>query len=117
MRQPTAVLPAAARTFHHARSCCDHLPRLISLPQDPSNDVYRKAVEMTKKAPELHKELQRQLAAQGEVRIAPLDSLATHPSSVEGAFWLLGHFCRPVLAWPGLARWLSEQEAAALYNV
>ena len=37
--------------------------------QDPSNDVYRKAVEMTKKAPELHKELQRQLAAQGEVRI------------------------------------------------
>lgn len=37
-----------------------------ALKQDPSNDVYRKAVEMTKKAPELHKELQRQLAAQGE---------------------------------------------------
>lgn len=43
----------------------------LSLLQDPSNDVYRKAVEMTKKAPELHKELQRQLAAQGEVRINP----------------------------------------------
>lgn len=40
-----------------------------ALQQDQSNDVYRKAVEMTKKAPELHKELQRQLAAQGEVRV------------------------------------------------
>lgn len=38
-----------------------------ALQQDPSNEVYRKALEMTKKAPELHAELQRQLAAQGEV--------------------------------------------------
>ena len=58
-RRPTAVRPVAAETLHRAQPC-----RL----QDPSNDVYRKAVEMTKKAPELHKELQRQLAAQGEVR-------------------------------------------------
>ncbi len=36
-------------------------------PQDPSNSVYQKALEMTQKAPELHAELQRQLAAQGEV--------------------------------------------------
>lgn len=36
--------------------------------QDPSNAVYQKALEMTQKAPELHAELQRQLAAQGEVR-------------------------------------------------
>ena len=36
--------------------------------QDPSSEVYRKALDMTKKAPELHAELQRQLAASGEVR-------------------------------------------------
>ena len=36
--------------------------------QDPGSDVYRKALDMTKKAPELHAELQRQLAASGEVR-------------------------------------------------
>mmetsp|Transcript_10939 Transcript_10939/g.32784 ORF Transcript_10939/g.32784 Transcript_10939/m.32784 type:complete len:209 (-) Transcript_10939:1621-2247(-) len=37
-----------------------------ALKQDPSNAVYQKALEMTQKAPELHAELQRQLAAQGE---------------------------------------------------
>jgi tetratricopeptide (TPR) repeat protein len=37
-----------------------------ALQQDPGNEVYRKALDMTKKAPELHAELQRQLAAQGE---------------------------------------------------
>ena len=39
--------------------------------QDPGSEVYRKALQMTKKAPELHAELQRQLAASGEVRIWP----------------------------------------------
>jgi len=38
-----------------------------ALQADPGNEVYRKALDMTKKAPELHAELQRQLAAQGEV--------------------------------------------------
>eukprot|EP00232_Nephroselmis_pyriformis_P003262 CAMPEP_0182909160 /NCGR_PEP_ID=MMETSP0034_2-20130328/35601_1 /TAXON_ID=156128 /ORGANISM="Nephroselmis pyriformis, Strain CCMP717" /LENGTH=193 /DNA_ID=CAMNT_0025045395 /DNA_START=34 /DNA_END=615 /DNA_ORIENTATION=- len=32
--------------------------------EDPTNDVYRKALEMTDKAPSLHAELQKQLAAQ-----------------------------------------------------
>ena len=42
---------------------------IVAFPlQDPGSDVYRKALEMTKKAPELHAELQRQLAASGEVR-------------------------------------------------
>ena len=40
---------------------------LYPVVQDPGSDVYRKALEMTRKAPELHAELQRQLAASGEV--------------------------------------------------
>ena len=40
----------------------------VACSQDPASEVYRKALDMTKKAPELHAELQRQLAASGEVQ-------------------------------------------------
>ena len=35
-----------------------------ALAEEPNNEVYRKALEMTAKAPALHQELQKQLAAQ-----------------------------------------------------
>jgi len=51
-----------AKTFFDKASTCFQ----DAVDQDPSSEVYRKALDMTKKAPELHAELQRQLAASGE---------------------------------------------------
>ncbi|CAM6105242.1 unnamed protein product [Calypogeia fissa] len=36
----------------------------MALEEEPNNDLYQKALEMTTKAPSLHQELQRQLASQ-----------------------------------------------------
>lgn len=47
--------------FKKASSCFEKASDL-----DPENDVYRKAVEMTKKAPELHAQLHAQMRAQQE---------------------------------------------------
>ena len=45
--------------FDKAKSCFER-----ALKEEPTNDVYKKSLEMTAKAPSLHAELQRQLAAQ-----------------------------------------------------
>ncbi|KAL3142381.1 hypothetical protein ABBQ38_002717 [Trebouxia sp. C0009 RCD-2024] len=47
--------------FRRASGCFEKASEL-----DPSNDVYQKAVEMTKKAPELHAQLHAQMRAQQE---------------------------------------------------
>ena len=42
--------------------------------QDPTSEVYQKAIEMTAKAPQLHVELQKQLQSQS-VRLPPITYL------------------------------------------
>ena len=46
------------------------LDAVLLVTQDPTSDVYRKALEMTSKAPGLHAELQKQLR-EAQVRCAP----------------------------------------------
>ena len=45
--------------FDEAKTCFQR-----ALNEEPANEIYRKALEMTDKAPGLHAELQRQLAEQ-----------------------------------------------------
>ena len=45
--------------FDEAKTCFQR-----ALNEEPNNEIYRKALEMTDKAPGLHAELQRQLAEQ-----------------------------------------------------
>ena len=59
----SAVTDIRQTELHHNRGCIT----CSKCAQDPASEVYRKALDMTKKAPELHAELQRQLAASGEV--------------------------------------------------
>ena len=55
----------AASYFARARGCFER-----ALAEEPSNEVYHKALEMTSRAPALHAELQKQFAAaQGEPRV------------------------------------------------
>jgi len=49
----------AMKYFDEAKSCFRR-----ALDEEPNNEIYRKALEMTDKAPGLHAELQRQLAEQ-----------------------------------------------------
>lgn len=50
---------AAAAYFSRARGCFER-----ALAEEPANEVYRKALDMTARAPALHAELQKQFAAQ-----------------------------------------------------
>ena len=50
---------AAAAYFAKARSCFER-----ALVEQPENEVYQKALDMTARAPALHAELQKQFAAQ-----------------------------------------------------
>ena len=54
----TADGGAARALFRRAAGCFER-----ALAEDPESEVYRKALEMTSKAPELHEELQKQLHA------------------------------------------------------
>ena len=54
----TADGSAAGDLFKRAAGCFER-----ALAEDPGSEVYRKALEMTSKAPELHEELQKQLHA------------------------------------------------------
>ena len=54
----TADGGAARALFKRAAGCFER-----ALAEDPESEVYRKALEMTSKAPELHEELQKQLHA------------------------------------------------------
>ena len=54
----TADSGAAGALFRRAAGCFER-----ALAEDPESEVYRKALEMTSKAPELHEELQKQLHA------------------------------------------------------
>lgn len=49
----------AQQFFDRAKDCFER-----ALAEDPKNDVYRKSLEMTEKAPTLHAELQKQLQDQ-----------------------------------------------------
>ncbi len=51
----------ALEYFARARGCFER-----ALAEEPANEVYRKALEMTARAPALHAELQKQFAAQQE---------------------------------------------------
>lgn len=46
----------AGEYFEQAKSCFQR-----ALNEEPANEIYKKALEMTDKAPGLHAELQRQL--------------------------------------------------------
>jgi tetratricopeptide (TPR) repeat protein len=49
----------AQEYFEEAKSCFER-----AVAEEPENEIYKKALEMTEKAPSLHAELQNQLAAQ-----------------------------------------------------
>lgn len=55
----------AMRYFEEAKACFRR-----ALDEEPNNEIYRKALEMTDKAPGLHAELQRQLAEQAAAQSA-----------------------------------------------
>lgn len=55
----------AMKYFEEAKSCFRR-----ALDEEPNNEIYRKALEMTDKAPGLHAELQRQLAEQAAAQQA-----------------------------------------------
>jgi tetratricopeptide (TPR) repeat protein len=55
----------AAGHFASARSCFER-----ALAEQPDNEVYRKALDMTSRAPALHAELQKQFAAQQQAEAA-----------------------------------------------
>ena len=57
----------AAGYFARARGCFER-----ALAEEPTNEVYRKALEMTARAPALHAELQKQFAAQQQAEMAAM---------------------------------------------
>ena len=65
----------AMKYFEEAKSCFRR-----ALDEEPNNEIYRKALEMTDKAPGLHAELQRQLAEQA----AQQQTFAGAPGGVGG---------------------------------
>lgn len=67
--------------FRKASGCFEKASQL-----DPDNDVYHKAVEMTKKAPELHAQLHAQMRAQQEEERMP-DGDGRKPAKEGGDFW------------------------------
>ena len=70
--------------MQHARALGQGRIKLKCGLQDPASEVYRKALDMTKKAPELHAELQRQLAASGEVRTCWIPAQTSHQIFYQG---------------------------------
>lgn len=55
----------AQQFFNRAKDCFEK-----ALAEDPKNDVYRKSLEMTERAPSLHAELQQQLQEQSQQQAA-----------------------------------------------
>ena len=57
----------ALEYFERARGCFQR-----AVDEEPDNEVYRKALEMTSRAPALHAELQKQFAAQQQAEMAAM---------------------------------------------
>lgn len=79
----------AGEYFEQAKSCFQR-----ALNEEPTNEIYKKALEMTDKAPGLHAELQRQLA-RGVLRVVlPLAGRAPRIHVIIPArLSLRGHSC------------------------
>jgi len=56
-----------------------------ALAEDPKNDVYKKALEMSSKAPQLHAELQKQLQTQQALQQAQAAPAAKQAPAAKGA--------------------------------
>jgi tetratricopeptide (TPR) repeat protein len=95
-----AYFKKAARCFQHA------------LDEEPNNELYRKALEMTEKAPSLHQELQKQLASQqvilGSGPTVATGNAAKRPKKKDNDFkydvlgWIV--LAVGVIAWMGMTK-------------
>jgi len=95
-----AYFKKAARCFQHA------------LDEEPNNELYQKALEMTEKAPSLHQELQKQLASQqvilGSGPTVATGNAAKRPKKKDNDFkydvlgWIV--LAVGVIAWMGMAK-------------
>jgi hypothetical protein len=89
-----------------------------ALSEEPTNEIYKKALEMTDKAPGLHAELQRQLAeqqAQQEAaRAAQMGARGANAGASGDDFWydVGGWVCFAGIALSWVVM-LSRQQAAA----
>ena len=77
----------ACSYFDEAKNCFQR-----ALNEEPANEIYRKALEMTDKAPGLHAELQRQLSEQQQShhdasKTASAKNVLHSEKSVGGDFW------------------------------
>ena len=99
--------------FDKAKTCFQR-----ALNEEPTNEIYKKALEMTDKAPGLHAELQRQLAeqqAQQEAaRAAQMGGARAGAAAEPAAFWydVGGWVCFAGIALSWVVM-LSRQQAAA----
>lgn len=80
-----------------------------ALDEEPSNELYQKALEMTEKAPSLHQELQKQLASQAALGVGaaagPTKPAAKKKDSdfkYDVMGWIV--LAVGVIAWMGLAK-------------
>jgi tetratricopeptide (TPR) repeat protein len=103
----------AGEFFDKAKVCFQR-----ALSEEPTNEIYKKALEMTDKAPGLHAELQRQLAeqqAQQEAaRAAQMGARGAYAGASGDDFWydVGGWVCFAGIALSWVVM-LSRQQAAA----
>uniref|UniRef100_A0A7S2YU29 Mitochondrial import receptor subunit TOM20 n=1 Tax=Chloropicon laureae TaxID=464258 RepID=A0A7S2YU29_9CHLO len=84
-----ATVQKAQEYFDRAQDCFKK-----AVKEDPANEVYKKALEMNAKAPQLHAQIQKQLQAQQEQVLAEQQKLAAASTDylydVAGWFILVG---------------------------
>ncbi|KAL2652832.1 hypothetical protein R1flu_020960 [Riccia fluitans] len=95
--------------FKQATQCFE-----MALDEDPHNELYQKALEMTAKAPSLHQELQRQLAS--HQASYPSGSASGGPSKTKKKKKKDNDFKYDVMGWivlsVGIVAWMSFAKSA-----
>lgn len=98
---------AAMAKFAAARACFER-----AVAEEPGNEVYRKALEMTARAPALHAELQRQFASQGAGEGPRREEEEGPSGSGDDLFYTIGGWALLAALVAGWAVVLSRNTAA-----